>query len=399
MKKQVLLIAVFLIVMAMSSQVYAQQNYWHSSDRYGVELDGEGDAFVVAILTFEGLKENTNIYNVNLQIPGTGINVLKAIQTTDSYYSSQGSYQQGQSSFITYSLNELSDSTIINLNLKTSIIPNQRTIVVLIYQSQSIAKQALNGLEFNFQTIKDSNAMIRDVGANVYVPSNMQLKGKPNFNIQYSPSVLAGTFSATASVSYDKMSEYISYYRQSSQFSAQNLDPGESFTVKGIYGDNIFLLYIYEILELIVAILFAILVFKHFRLTSRIKNSFKLKNNVAPVQKIKSTTHGAEFSWTRVSIAGVGSGFLYIIASLLIQFLTGLFQSFSSFSYLFPLVIILYIIIFLLPVIALFAPAVYLAKTFSWKEGLLCFIFGVITTVILLFVIATMFPVNSPIYY
>ena len=77
MKKQAFLIGFLLIALTLSSQVHAQEDYyWHTSDRYGVELDGEGDAFVVAILTFEGLKENINVGTITLEIPGTKINVL-----------------------------------------------------------------------------------------------------------------------------------------------------------------------------------------------------------------------------------------------------------------------------------------------------------------------------------
>jgi hypothetical protein len=399
MKKQTFLLGFLLIILALSTQVHAQQDYWHTSDRYGVELDGEGDAFVVAILTFEGLKENINLYTVNLEIPGTRINVFKAIQTpyTYSYYGSYYPESQQQSSFITYSLNGLSDSTLITLNLKTPIAPNQQTTVVLIYQTQDIAKPTLNGLEFEFQTIKDSDAIIRDVGADIYVPSHMQLKGKPKFDVEYSPSFLAGTFSTAASVSSSEMSRYISpYYRRSTQFSAQNLDPNESFKVNGLYGENVFLLYLYEIIGIIVALIIIIFVFKYFKLTSRIRGAFKSKSPV----KIKTTERTAtEFSWTRVLIAGVGSGFLYIIVSLLIQFISSLLQSFSSYgSFFMPLAIILFLILYFLPVIALFAPAIYLYKAYSWKEGLLTFIIGVVTAVFLLFVISTMFPGIQPTY-
>ena len=396
MKKQIFLIGFLSIMLILSSQAYAQ-SYWHTSDRYGVELDGEGDAFVVAILTFEGLKEDTSIGSVTLEIPGTRINVFKAIQTPYSYY--YGGYYpetQQQSNFISYSLNKLSDSTLITLNLKTHIQPNQQTTVVLIYQTQDIAKTTLNGLEFEFQTIKDSNAIIRDVGADVYVPSNMELKGKPKFDIEYKPSVLAGTFSTAARApATSEMSKYISpYYRQSSQFSAQNLDPNESFKVKGLYGENIFLLYLYEILGTIIGLIVIIFIFKRFGIISRIRKVFKPK---AVTTKVK--TSEVEFSWTRVLVSGVGSGFLYIVVSLLIQFIFGLLQDLSNFgSYFMPLALILYLILFLLPLVALFAPAIYLYKTYSWKEGLLTFIIGVVTAVFLLFVISTMFPGIQPTY-
>jgi len=399
MKKQAFLIGLLIIMLILPSQVHAQEDYyWHTSDRYGVELDGEGDAFVVAILTFEGLKENINVGTITLEIPGTKINVLKAIQTpyTYSYYGSYYPESQQQSSFITYNLNKLSDSTLITLNLKTPIMPNQQTTVVLIYQTQDVAKSTLNGLEFNFQTIKDSSAIIRDVGADIYVPSNMELKGKPKFDVQYTPSSF-GTFATAsqAAISTSDISRYISpYYSRSAQFSAQNLDPNESFTVKGLYGDNVFLLYLNEIIVSIIVLLAIILIFKHFKLISKIKNSFKAK---AAIPKIK--TSETTFSWTRVLVGGVGSGFLYVITSLLIQFLSSLLQSFSySGSYFMPLAIILFLIIYFLPVVALFAPAIYLSKTYNWKEGLLAFVIGVVTAVFLLYIMSTAFSGPRPVY-
>lgn len=398
MKKQVFLIGLLLIVLILSSQVHAQEDYyWHTSDRYGVELDGEGDAFVVAILTFEGLKENINVGTITLEIPGTKINVLKAIQTpyTYSYYGSYYPDSQQQSSFITYNLNKLSDSTLIELNLKTPIRPNQQTAVVLIYQTQDVAKSTLNGLEFNFQTIKDSSAIIRDVGADIYVPSNMEIKGKPKFDVQYRPSDFGAFATTSQAASTSKMSEYISpYYSKPSQFSAKNLDPNESFTVKGLYGDNVFLLYLNEIIVLIIVLLTVILIFKHFKLISKIKSSFKAK---AAMPKAK--TGETSFSLTRALVGGVGSGFLYIMTSLLIQFLSGLLQGFSYYgSYFMPLAIILFLIIYFLPVVALFAPAIYLFKTYNWKEGLLAFVIGVITAVFLLYFISTTFSGPRPMY-
>jgi hypothetical protein len=63
-----------------------------------------------------------------------------------------------------------------------------------------------------------------------------------------------------------------------------------------------------------------------------------------------------------------------------------------------PLAIILFLIIYFLPVVALFAPAIYLFKTYNWKEGLLAFVIGVITAVFLLYFISTTFSGPRPMY-
>lgn len=399
MKKSfIIFVLTFLVLIP---QVYAQQNtYWHTSDRYGVELDGEGDAFVVAVLTFEGLQQGVSLNTVNLEIPGTRISVYKAIQVPYSYYGGYYPSQQQNADFITYTLTPLSDSTLITLNLKTPIQPNQQTTVVLIYQTQDIATRSLQGLDFQFQTIKDPNAIIRDVGANVYVPKNMELKGSAKFDIQYKPSGFAAQTAGATALTTTDVSRYISpYYNRPTQYSAQNLDPNESFTVTGTYGDNAVLLYTYEILGTIIVLVVLAWVFRRFGLVSRIRMTFKPKTTTqqrAQAPRAVAPSPKIEFSWMRVIISGGGSGFLYVIAALLTQFIFSLLQ---NIGYQFQLLaIVLVIVLFIVPLMALFLPAIYLAKNYSWKEGILTFIIAIVTAIALLYLVSLIYPIFRPTY-
>ncbi len=394
--------ALLLVLSASVNVAVAQEEYWHTQDGYSVELDGEGDAFVIATMSFEGIKEATFIKEVNLEIPGRNIRVYKVLQVP---YVSYGAYRKDEfaagAQFLEYELTQLSASTQMTVQLKNTIRPNEQTSIMIIYQAQGIATAGLQGLDFSFETIKDSASTIRSSGADVYVPQDMTLKGKPQMSTTYLPSSFMG---ASKTMAADELGTrlYDYYYRPSYQYTAANLDPGESFTVTGLYGKSAFMLYLWEYLAAFVIVVVALIVIRYFGLIKRTKDLFagrqakaapKPQHVERPQPARAAPAAHAEhaaypFSIERPVIMGIVTAFLYLLVSFMVQYI---FASSSGFypsnTFMIPFMMLTIIVVFAVPVVALFGPAVYMNRKYGWKEGALTFVFGVIFTLVMFYLL------------
>jgi hypothetical protein len=297
--------------------------------------------------------------------------------------------------FLEYDLVPLSASTQMVIHLKTPIMPNSQTTITIIYQTQDIADTTFQGLEFNFETIKDSSATIRNAGANVYVPQDMVLKGKPQMSTTYLPSALAGASQSMVASELGK--RVYDYYPRSYQYNSKNLDPGESFVVSGLYGKNSYMLFFWEYLGVIIVILVILIAAKYFGVAARIKNAFTAKpGKAAPkaehVERKPQPPPVAQhaeyaFSIERPIIMGMVTAFLYMLVSFLMQFFTMIGTFGYSNTFLIPFMMFMYILIFAMPFVALFGPALYVNKKYGWQEGLLTFIFAVVFIAVMFFLI------------
>src|SRR3972149_1552757 len=375
-----LLIALIAFVFLLPSVSAQTSNYWHASDIYNVELDGEGDAFVVQTVNLESLS-STTVNSFVLEIPYRNVQIVRAVQTSSSYYYDYGYPSQTSGvSFVTYSTERLSESARVTFNLATPLTANQKTTVLLFYTLPSIAKQTFQGLEFNYETTKDPNAIIRSAYASFYVPEDMELKGKPKFDIQYTPSFLTGgTFAAKSAVEY---APYLSRYYQppsNAHFSAQNLDPGESFTAQDLYGKSVLLLYLWEIVGSIVLIIVVISILKILHVFGRIRTKF-------------SASKGREvsgFSFTRPIAMGIVTGIAFVVSYYVITLLYSLIGSsyyYSSFSTAIAILILIFGAVIILG--SLFGPAIYIGRRFGFGEGILTFLIGIGVAIAILLTIS-----------
>jgi hypothetical protein len=397
------LLLLLVVFTSSASTASAQELYWHTQDGYNVELDGEGDAFVLATMTFEGIQEATNLYEISLEIPGRNIRVYKVLQVP---YFGYGAYPQEQftsgSQFLEYDLTPMSASTQLVVYLKTPITSKDKTTITLIYQTRDIANPTFQGLDFRFETIKDSASTIRNSGANVYVPQDMTLKGKPQMTTTYLPSTFAGAAQTLAAPELSKrMYDY--YYPRSFQYNSKNLDPGESFTVTGLYGKSLFMLHFWEIALAVILIIAVIMAAKYFGLVVRVRDLFAAKPAKAapkapqaekPQPAKPAPAHRPEypFSFERPLIMGMVTAFLYLVVSFMINFVfTWTSGFYPSSAFMIPFMILAFILVFAMPVAALFGPALYVNRKYGWKEGVLTFVFGLAFTVVLFFgiIIAT----------
>lgn len=371
-----LLFYLFIATVMMVSSATAQTGeYWHKNDYYSVELDGEGDAFVMARMQLEGL-ENKNISALELEIPYSNAKIYKAVQRTGS----MDRYREPQRNveMINYSINSLSDSTAVTLELDEPLTSNSETEVVIVYKTMEVAKKTFRGYSANFKTIQDSDATVRNVGVDISVPKRMQEKGEGESSVKFKPSTMAMGSQGEISQNLDT----IRRYSNSGEYEAKNLDPGESFEVKTLYGNNWFLLHMYEVLgALLVLILFGAAL-KRINL-KRLKGLFKKKGRRPSSQM----SDKVPFSFSRPLLTGAGTGILFLVALGVTRFSMGIVESFPYGDFRSLSKIGMLIINGVLVIGSLFGPSLYLGKRFNLKEGVLSVVTGLIFAILLLWLL------------
>jgi len=395
MKKVISLFAFFVLLLTVPQVFAQQQTYWHSNDYYNVELTGAGNAFVVANINLESLSQK-EVSSVTLQIPYTKIQIYKLVQGGGYWYppcmGGMCPYYEPtyyEPAFLDYTTETLADSTLLRFNLTHPVVNNSQTNLYLVFSTPRIAKETFQGFEFNFKTIQDSKALTRYVGASITVPENMELKGKPKFNIDYKPSELAtmATSSAKEFVSSIRAPPYYGYQ----QYSAQNLLPGESFTIKGLYGSNFFLLYFYEIAIGIIGLLVFLIVFYSIAYR-RVRRMFARRIEGEEIRRRSG------FSFGRALVTGIFSGFIFVFAFFALTFLSSLFQ--GGYYYYQPILTILFFMLnAIILLISLFGLPYYLYSRYSRSEGIVSGIISVVSALLFLVVISILFPSSPPIYF
>jgi len=393
--KKLIPIFVFTFMLLGASPAFAQQQtYWHSNDYYSVELTGSGNAFVIATINLESLSEK-EVSSMTLQIPYTKVQIYKLVQEGGYWYPPcirgpcpyyEPKYYEP--AFLDYTTETLADSTLVRFNLTRPIVNNSQTTVYLVFSTPRIAKETFQGFEFNFKTIQDSKALTRYISAGITVPQNMELKGKPKFNIDYKPSELA---TMTAPTAKEFVSAIRTPYYGWQQYSAQNLLPGESFTITGLYGENFFLLYFYEIIIGALALVVFLVLFYAF-IYRKVRRMFARRIEGEEIRKRRG------FSFGRTFLVGVFSGFIFVFAFFALTYLSSLFQ--GGYYYYQPVLAILFFLLnAIILILSLFGLPYYLYSRYSKSEGVVAGIISIITTLLLLVVISILFPSSPSIYF
>ncbi|MFH0711268.1 MAG: DUF333 domain-containing protein [Candidatus Aenigmatarchaeota archaeon] len=374
--------------------------YWHSNDYYNVELSGNGNAFVVATMNLESLTDK-NVSSIVLEIPNYNVQIYKLVQSGGYYYNPLdrcgGDYRCGpnypiyyEPEFLNYTTETLASSTVLRIDLAHPLMPTQQNTIYLVYSTPKIAKETFQGFGFSFKTVQDPNALIRYVSASVSVPENMELKGKPKFDINYRSS---DVFAAMSSGSAKQMVESIRYpgpYYGGSQYSAQNLMPGESFTVSGLYGSNFWLLYVQEIVWGLVIIVAFLFVF-YFFLMGRVRKVFERRFEGGEVRRRSG------FSFGRALLTGMASGFIFVVAYFALTYFSGLIYSYNYYSGQ-PTVILFFLLNAGVLIVSLFGLPYWIGRR-NRSEGIVAGIIGIFAALVLLIVISMIFPTQPPIIY
>jgi len=384
----------FATILLLSSNIAfaAPSNlYWHSYDYYSIELSGSGNAFVVGTIQLEALTSQS-VNTISLEIPYTGITIYKLVENGRTYWplcvcSTEGPcmhpceavYQP--SAFLNYTTQTLSDSTILTINLAYPVQNDTDTTLYLIFSTRTIAEKSLQGFSFNFKTVQDPNALIRSLSANVVVPENMYLKGKPKFDIQYKPSELAAQALRGSAESIAGVMQRYPYY-EGGQFTANNLQPGESFTISGLYGDNQILLYSQEIGIAILGLL-ALAILVKYVFADSLRRMFTRKESE---ERISRRT---QFSFGRPILVGFISSLIFIAVYYLLNIVFG-----NGYYYNGPIsTITLLVLNGVFVIIAIFGLPYFLYSKYNKTEGILA---GIISLVLSFLLLIFLLPEYSP---
>lgn len=391
----------FAVVLAFSANIAfaAPSNlYWHSNDYYSIEMSGSGNAFVVGTIQLEALSTQP-VNTITLEIPYTGVTFYKIVENgiyqsvciqpsgilcpiNQPCYPCNGYQQVYQpSAFLNYTTQTLSDSTIITINLAYPVQNDTSTTLNLIFSTTNIAQKTFQGFQFNFKTVEDPNALIRSLSADVSVPQNMYLKGKPSFNIQYRPSEIAAQALKATNAEAFVQSYPIRY--GGGQFTASNLQPGESFTISGLYGDNLVLLYAdYIAIAVLGIVVLAILVKYYF--ADRVTRMFARREGDERMSR-----RASEFSFGRPVLVGFVSSFIFIAVYYLLNlvFSNGYYYGDAITSIMFLVINAIFILL------SLFGFPYYLYSRFNKSEGILA---GIVSLILSFVLLILLLPQYSP---
>jgi hypothetical protein len=393
------LIALMSCVAAQSST--STTSYWHDADYYAIQLDGAGNGFVAAQMNLESISARPVEY-ITLDIPYSNVTVYRVVGENSIYYSpcygsidcvaSYPYYNYGDPEFLNYTVTNYGNMTALTVHLNTPLTNSSQTRLYFFFSTRNLASKMAGVYSFEFKTITDPYALIRNAYANVEVPQDMYLKGKSSFAINYgtvSPlDSVSAAGSAKSLVSNVQQSFYGPY-----QYSATNLLPFEYFTITGTYGSSILVLYLPEILfaNAVIAVVAALAI--RYSMISKAMSLFRLKSQSG---KRKRSKTGISFS--RAAISGGVSGFLFQLAYFAMSALYYIVNGGNSYySYNSPLPILLALLSLVVYAFALFGLPYFMSYRHDKREGILAGVISIAASI--LFYLIIMLLLMPPIVY
>ncbi len=280
MKKVLSIIILFL----MCSMVFAYSPMLTTTNQYySVQFDGEGEATVTLNLQLTN-SDSEPIDSLVIEIPGEDVQVLGVVQSVSgsnclSWDEQCTQYGEGETC-IRYNYNgdcaeyqrpclkrervctrydyyntryekidvdplRLSESVSIPIDLLDEVNQQESTTLIVLYKSESYSRNKLGLRQFDFETAKTAYHS-NNVRVAVNVDPGLHLKGSSatvNYRSNQLPSLMAGSVDQAKSEminNYARQITYMSGYVKQ----ASNLDPYESFSVKGKYSQSRLRLYL-----------------------------------------------------------------------------------------------------------------------------------------------------------
>ncbi|MAG18384.1 MAG: hypothetical protein CL944_02840 [Candidatus Diapherotrites archaeon] len=356
MKKFLILIGLaLLLTLAQMNIAFAAQSdgYVHKNHYYAVSFDGEGDAIVRAQIDIENTLNQPRKW-VDLEIPGQVV-IYKAVQ------------ESPVRSPVEYSKTLTSNATILHLELKESIPMNSQGTIVLFYKIPRYAKRDLVGnYNFDFKTIIDKDAiLIENLRVAVNVQEGLFMKGG-EAKVDYKPNIgFMGEMAMSKTMDVSIESPYYRDYYYSIRNAqglvktARNLDPFESFHVKGNYGENWLALYFFDLIAGIIgaAVLIVVSVLGFRQITK--------------VFKTKNTTKGKGNDYVQSALVAFGSAIAIVITNVVLFFTAVIV---SEFSYSLQWIVLLIGLLGILVSFGLlFLPSLYVSSKKGIIQGALVF--------------------------
>ncbi len=368
--------------------------YIHEQDYYSVIYDDDGDAIVAAKLIVQNTRMD-DLQRIELEIPGHVLlyNLIQEVPG-ENY---------GKSTFypVEYDKEETNTSVLLTLHLSKKIESQGRGTILLLYKIPTGTKKGFLGVhEFDFETIIDKNAAwIQYARIAITVRQGLYLKGGRTTS-RYEPYYFADvqTVHVTAegikSTTLSDFSRRITYADGLTR-TAYDLDPFESFHVRGNYANARWKLHIQAILVVLVVVILALTILKVF-LWKTMKKMFKLK-----CFDVKNKTISARV--IRSCALGFISALSTTIAWLFIKSLGEWLNSGMNYQYsefIMPLFLLMSGIIILL---SLFGSSAYAGSKYGFSEGILALIMTALWLFMFLIVFALLTKVFSdgpyPYYY
>lgn len=390
MKKVFTVLAIALLVSMLLPFVNAQtsKSYFHSSDYYSVTFDGEGDAVVTAKLVIDNISQYS-VKKISLEIPQQAIVYRVVLENYPSHYNGYYPYdvypeRTYSATALDFETERLSSSTIVNLDVNGYIEPEENASIVLIYKVSDYAeKDFLGNFSFDFQTIIDKQAaLIQSVRVAVNVQEGFTVKGgqaKVDYRKDYFAPEALGTLQSVSvdSAAYQDFSQNISYVQGAIVKTAVNLDPFESFHVKGSFGENSLLLNLGELIGAVIAIIVVLLLFKFIALP-KIKEALGSKSKI-PKEGKKKEEKGIKGGSITAKLTASAFSALGIIAywEIVFAFIPWLLNLIGYREYGLIVILLLFLGIAVSGIL-LFVPAILSGKKEGFMSGLTVFIATVV---------------------
>jgi len=375
------LLLVFISLLSVNVVGIGTKGYLHSNDYYSVMYDAEGDAIVTAKLVLYNTK-NENLDEIKLEFPSSHVVIYNLVQ--EVYEKENYPYYYGNLYYpIEYEKEILSSATLLTLHLQKAIKPQKEGVILIFYKiPQATVVDSLGVHEFDFKTIIDKNAaLIQMVRVSVDVQTGLYLKGGSRGEVEYKPGYYSSKIQSieiakegTRSKELTDFSRRITYHTGGLVKIAYNLDPYESFHVKGKFADSFLKLYILEILLSIaivgiIIILFKKILLKKFRVVDIITGEkgskiFSLKaNKKLSVRVIRSCIFGF--------LSAIFITVIWFLILFIFNFL-GRTLTYSQSSMIMPLVLLFGII---LMAVSIFGPVLLVGVKYGALDGILTLIF------------------------
>ena len=165
-----LLFLIFLFLLPLTFALEPiSYNYYGNNDlahRYTVVFDGEGEASVIAKLSFTNTKQ-VPINKIRIEIPGNNIRIINAIEQQKTYKKSCIEYSQDEKcinfqeiedyppkySILKYNGQTLSNSVILDLDFQ-NLQPLETKTIFIYYKSDSYIYNSNGAFKYDFETIK-----------------------------------------------------------------------------------------------------------------------------------------------------------------------------------------------------------------------------------------------------
>lgn len=381
----IFLIGLFISMLASTSiatkpmQLVEPQWGFGTNQFYSVNFDAEGEAEVIAKLSFNNIDKESGQFII--EIPGNNVRMIAAVQEVKmqeqycSYWKDDciemqdriciksericaNWYDQQTIKYapVGFSEEKLSDSSKVTLNIKA---PEQEQMTFLIYyKAKGYVDESLNVYNFDFRTIKSSYD-VKNVRVAVNVQQGLYLKGTDS-NINYQPNVGFDAAYKSVQTSQPEQSAYLSdlsnrvEWQQGFVKQASGLDPWESMSVEGKYSKSKFLINIWS---------YALWLFLAIVLVLGIRVAYKKLS----IKKIRAAQPISHFEMAMIAL---GSSVLLSIGWWLVVLLMNYLSMVRFNEYLVPPLVIIVILVLLA---LLLGPSIYIGTTKGARYGFMVF--------------------------